>query len=143
MPHDPQPRWQPIRALPTLSYAIDGMLEAVNENMVSLEQARLRPYILDNATVVRVIDVYTRQQADMPLYDEQLQRWKTSTIMTAQRKEVERLQGQVQKLRTALAAVLTLADELSRGTIDTILAKSDLEVGLDYLMRGGLGDEGK
>ena len=77
MPHDPQPQWQPIRALPTLAYAIDGMLEAVQENRVSLEQARSRPYILDNAT------------------------------------------------------------------IDTILAKSDMQVGLDYLMRGGLGDEGK
>ena len=53
------------------------MLEAVQENRVSLEQARSRPYILDNAT------------------------------------------------------------------IDTILAKSDMQVGLDYLMRGGLGDEEK
>ena len=125
MPHDPQPQWQSIRALTTLA----------------LEQARSRPYILDNATVAHVIDVYTRQQADMPLYDEQLQRWKTSTITTAQRNEVERLQAQVQKLRTALAAVLTLADELKRVTIDTIMAKSDLEVGLEYLMRGGLGDD--
>jgi hypothetical protein len=32
--------------------------------------------------------------------------------------------------------VLAVADELSRGTIDTVLAKSDLELGIEALMRG-------
>jgi hypothetical protein len=32
--------------------------------------------------------------------------------------------------------VLSVADELCRGTIDTVLAKSDLELGIEALMRG-------
>jgi hypothetical protein len=31
---------------------------------------------------------------------------------------------------------LAVADELSRGTIDTVLAKPDLELGIEALMRG-------
>ena len=141
MPHDPQPQWQPISMLPTIAYALDGTLDAVEENLPNLEGARSRPYVMDDATVNRVIDVYTRQLADVPLYEEQIRRWKAATLTTAQRKEVDRLDGQAQRLRTALCEALAIADELSRGTIDTILAKSDLEVGLDFLMRGGLGDE--
>jgi hypothetical protein len=34
-----------------------------------------------------------------------------------------------------LTQILELADELGRGTIERQLAKSDLELGLEYLMR--------
>ena len=41
----------------------------------------------------------------------------------------------MRELRLVLAQILALADELGRGTIERQLAKSDLEVGLEYLLR--------
>jgi hypothetical protein len=41
----------------------------------------------------------------------------------------------MQRLRENNSNVLKLADELGKGTIDTILAKSDEELGLEYLLR--------
>jgi hypothetical protein len=37
--------------------------------------------------------------------------------------------------RLVLTQILELADELGRGTIERQLAKSDLEIGLEYLLR--------
>jgi hypothetical protein len=38
----------------------------------------------------------------------------------------------------ALTNILALADELKEGTIDKVLAKSDLELGIEVLLRGKL-----
>jgi hypothetical protein len=38
----------------------------------------------------------------------------------------------------ALTNILALADELNEGTIDKVLAKSDLELGIEVLLRGKL-----
>ncbi|HEX8157243.1 MAG TPA: hypothetical protein VF526_07635 [Solirubrobacteraceae bacterium] len=37
-------------------------------------------------------------------------------------------------LRAVLTQILELADELARGTIERQLAKSDLELGLEYVL---------
>jgi hypothetical protein len=51
----------------------------------------------------------------------------------AQRREVERLSGQLARNRDVDAAIITLAENLKATTIDAILAKSDLELGLEAL----------
>jgi len=61
-PDHPTPQWQPIDHLPTIADAIDGMLESAEEQYPLLEQARPRPSMLDDATVGRVIEVYTAQR---------------------------------------------------------------------------------
>jgi len=56
-------------------------------------------------------------------------------LTDAQRREIDRLKGALRELRLVLTQILALADELGRGTIERQLAKSDLEVGLEYLLR--------
>ena len=48
--------------------------------------------------------------------------------------EVERLAVQVEAWRREVAAILELADELKDNTIEALLRKSDLEVGLEVLL---------
>ena len=103
------PQWQPISQLPLVARHIDGMLSAANEQHGLLQQARPRPYVLDDYTVGRVKEVFTTQQDDLWLFDEQLERWKALPLTTAQRQEVERLVGQMQQLHTVIAAILELA----------------------------------
>ena len=70
----PQPQWQPISRLPFIAHVLDGMLESAAETGQALEEARPRPHVLDDATVNRVLQVYTTQQNDLWLYEEQLKR---------------------------------------------------------------------
>ncbi len=134
-PERPTPQWQPIDKLPVIADAIDGMLESAEEQYPTLEEARPRPSMLDDYTVGRVVGVYTEQRDDLWLYEEQLRRWHAGTLTEAQRREVERLTGQLGRLRAVIDKTLALMDELKGGTIEKMMSKSDLEVGLEMLTR--------
>lgn len=130
-PHKPTPRWHPIASLSLIARVIDGQLEAAEEQHRLLLQAR--PGSLDDAIVERVVRVYTEEVDLLAVFHEQLDRWCSGTLTVAQRQEVERLRGQLARNRQVDAAILTLAEDLKATTIDAILAKSDLELGLDVL----------
>ena len=114
---------------------LDGMLTDTEEHDQTLLEAKPRPYVLDDATVARVLQVYTDQADDFRLYQEQLARWGRDSLTATQRQEVTRLGEQLARLRIVNAAILTLAQELRAGTIERLLAKSDLEIGLEWLLR--------
>lgn len=64
-------------------------------------------------------------------------RWRVRECATdAQRRELDRLEGQLERRRKVLGDILALAEELQQGTIERVLAKSDLELGLEALLRG-------
>lgn len=131
----PRPQWQPISQLPLIAHILDGMLESATETGQALEEARPKPYVLDDATVNRALQVYTTQQNDLWLYDEQLKHWGALPLATAQRQEVERLVSQLARLRQVIASNLTLANDMKGGTIEQVLGKSDAELGLEFLLR--------
>jgi hypothetical protein len=64
------------------------------------------------------------------IYAEQIRRWRTQGPSAAQTWELDRLEEQNRQLRAVTTDVLTLAQELRKGTLDRIMAMSDLEVGL-------------
>src|SRR5690349_11147636 len=103
------------------------MLGGAQEQYQPLLPAKARPHARDDYTVNRVKKVFIEQQNDLWLFDEQLKRWSEATISAPQRKEVERLQGQMKKLREQITTILALADELAKGTIEKVLSKSDAE----------------
>ena len=133
-----QPQWRPVSFLPTLAQHIDGMLQADVEQYQTLLEAKPKPWVLDDFTVNRIKQVFTTQQKDFHLFDEQLQRWLAEDLTDGQRQEVERLVEQMKKMRENNAAVLALADELAKGTIEKQLGKSDLELGLEALLNPDL-----
>lgn len=137
MPDQPTPQWQPIAKLPSLAQHIDGWRAAVEEQYDTLQPARDRPYSLDDYTVGRVIQVFTTQRDDLWLFDEQVRRWRSGPLTPAQQREVERLMRQMRFIRQTITAVLALADDLKEETIEKLLAKSDLEVGIETLQRWG------
>jgi hypothetical protein len=75
MAKQPSPQWQPIERLALLATHIDGMLESASEQYETLQLAKPKPFVLDDYTVGRVIEVFTTQQGDLWLFDEQLRRW--------------------------------------------------------------------
>src|SRR5437763_9954255 len=132
----PKPHWQPIEALAMVATHIDGMLQADREQYETLLEAKPKPHVLDDYTVNRVIAAFTTQRNDFGLFDEQLRRWQAGPLTDDQRREVERLVEQMRLLKENNEQVLTLARELSKGTIDKVMAKSDVELGLEMLMKG-------
>jgi hypothetical protein len=48
------------------------------------------------------------------------------------------LTAQVLAIRERITAILALAEELKKGTIESVLAKSDLDLGLEALLAGKL-----
>jgi len=128
------PTWQPSGKVFLVGTMIDGMLENARDQYATLQEARLRPHVLDDHTVARIVEVYTAQRDDLWLWDEQLRRWTDASLNGIRRREVERLQGQMAALHDVVDDILALADELAAGTIEKVMAKSDLEVGLEMLM---------
>jgi hypothetical protein len=144
-PAQPVPTWQPSGKVFLVGTMIDGMLENAREQYATLLQARPTPHVLDDDTVSRVVEVYTAQRDDLWLWDEQLRRWAGESLGAVRRREVERLQGQMAALRTVVDDTLALAAELGRGTIETVLATDDVDLGLAFLLslareRDGEGD---
>jgi hypothetical protein len=138
MAKQPSPQWQPIERLALLATHIDGMLESASEQYETLQLAKPKPFVLDDYTVGRVLQVYTTQQGDLWLFDEQLRRWECGKLTAAQRQEVERLAGQMLQLHEVISAILRLAEQLQERTIEKVLAKSDAELGLEMLLSGWL-----
>jgi hypothetical protein len=115
-----EPNWQPISMLATIASLIDGGLADAREHYAMLLKARPKPFVLDDATITETKRVN----------GEGLER-----LTGVQQGEVARLQGVSGELRVELGRILELADELGRGTIERQLAKSDLELGLERLLR--------
>ncbi len=84
----------------------------------------------------RTIKLHAEQRDFLGVFAEQLARWRNEQPTDAQRRELDRLEGQLQRLRAVLTNILGLAEELQQGTIEQVLAKSDLELGLEALRRG-------
>ena len=135
MADDPAPHWQPLTALPLIASLINGELADGQEHYATLLSVRDRPHVLDDAIVERSIKLHTEQRDFLWVFAEQLARWRHEQPTAAQRHELDRLEGQLERLRVVLEDILKLAEELKQGTIERVLAKSDLELGIEALMR--------
>ncbi len=136
-----QPHWHPITMLATIARHIDGMVEADQEQLTTLQETRTKPYVLDDYTVSRVKQAFTTQRKDFWVFEEQLRRWQTLKLIDEQRTEVTRLHGQMAQLSQINSDVLALAEELSQGTLEKQLAKSDFELGVETLLRIANGED--
>ena len=71
----------------------------------------------------------------LPVYREQLARWYQARPNSMQIIELDRLTHQINRWDELLSKQLALAQEISAGTIEKALAKSDLELGIEALLR--------
>ena len=133
MPDPKQPQWQPISQMPLVSEMISGMLGEAHNLYKNLLLARPKPHLLDDATVARVIDVYTTQKDDLWLYEDQLKHWQKSKLTDRQAQDIQRMQSHLLQLGELIDKILTLIEKLKERTIERVLAKSDGELALEML----------
>jgi hypothetical protein len=127
--------WQPISQLPLIASMISTSLTETREHLGTLTKAKDRPHVLDDATIDRVEQVHTEQMTFVGIYSQQIARWRAEKLPPAQVSELDRMDTQNQQLREATKAVLDLAGELRKGTIDRVLGMSDLELGLQAFLQ--------
>ena len=113
---------------------IDGMVSDALGQWKTLQPAKQKPYVLDTALVGRIESAYSERLETTGLFREQLSRWQTESMSSEQESEVARLEKQVEKLQAVMSDILSLASELKKNTIDQILERDDLELGLEVLM---------
>lgn len=121
--------------LPLIASLLDGERADGQEHHATLRSVRDQPYVLDDATVEHSIKLHAEQRDFLGVFAEQLARWRHEQPTSAQRRELDRLEGQLERLRAILSAILELAQELRQGTIERVLAQSDLELGMEALLR--------
>lgn len=83
-----------------------------------------------------MLKAYTEQSDFTWVFEEQLAKWqKEERLASSQEAEIKLLQWQVSQWKHSLKSILDLAEELKYGTIEKVLAKDDLELGIEALKR--------
>jgi len=126
--------WQPISQMPLIARMIDEALADTRDHLATLSRAEEKPHVLDDATVDRSLRVHSEQLAYAGIYADQIVRWREENPSADQSRELERMEAQNQQLLSVTTTVLALAKKLRGGTIDRIMAMSDLEVGLRVVL---------
>ena len=135
MSNRPEPNWQPISQLPLLASMVDGVLVNTEEQYQTFSGVKDRPHVLDDDIANRAIKLYQAQIDDVWFYEEQFSRWQAQSLTANQRQEVNRLKAQLPRIKELSQAILELMDEMKDGTINRILEKSDLELGLEFFLK--------
>ncbi len=135
-----QPTWQPVAAVGVLTSVVAEQLEHTRSQLTLMQQARpSRPdaKILDDHTVSETLRVYGQMADDYrTLFAEQGRRWQAEpTLSTTSRVQVDTYVELVETHQAALDDILALTREIQGRTIEKIMAKSDLELGIEALLR--------
>jgi hypothetical protein len=131
-----EPTWDSLGMLEALTAHVEQNVTMVREKRADLEKARLTPGVLDDATVARVKRVFGQMAEDAEMFAEQGRQWAAEGITPAQRDQVERYAALAAELQRETTAILALADELAKGATETVLTKSDIELGIETFLRG-------
>ncbi|HXZ74603.1 MAG TPA: hypothetical protein VEH31_27560 [Streptosporangiaceae bacterium] len=128
--------WYPVSKLGWFTGHIREGITATRRQLELLQPARSQPYLPDDAAVARIIGAHQDQAVDLDLFQDQADRRKASPGLTqAQRAGVpayEALIAPLREVNSGVAAAGLAAD----GTIETVLARSGLEPGIEALLRG-------
>ena len=108
MPTQPKPNWQPLSLLPVVALMIDGVLQNSEEQHETFSEVKDKPHVLDDATVSRAVRLYKAQLEDVQLYEQQLKRWQMQPLTGDQRREVDRLLGQLPRIKQLSEAILEM-----------------------------------
>lgn len=134
---DEQPQWQPISMLPVFTNMVDQMLASSQEQLIHMQLAREKPHIMDDATLQRVVELYSNQLEDQWLFEEQFNRWLREDLRSEQIREIERLKVQATRIKACNEQILDITEEIRGSTIDNILAMDEVEL-MDAVLSGKL-----
>jgi hypothetical protein len=129
--------WYPIGKVGWFTQHIREGIEVTAGQLRLLQPALVQPGRPDDATVARIIRVHQDQADDLMLFQNQAGKWNAVPGLTpAQRAAVGEYEAAIGELRRLNAEVLAAAEQLKPVTIEALLARSDLEAGIEALLCG-------
>jgi hypothetical protein len=126
--------WHPLGMIPVIADLIDGMVDESTTQIGLFTEALGKPHVMDDAIIDRALRLYGERVHFIEIDCEQLRRWRNENPDARQRREIDRLETQISRLRQMNAHILSLAAEIRKGTINRILEKDDAELGLEFLL---------
>lgn len=123
----------PITKFASLHTNLEGLLDAGNELLKSLEVAKSKPHVLDDAIVANIKRVYTDQQKEIKKYENVLTQWLKEKQTEQQKKQLKAFKSTLQAVINMNKQVFFLIDFFEEHTIEKILMKEDLQLGMDLL----------
>jgi hypothetical protein len=126
--------WYGLNMLPLYVEMNEGLLEASRDQLENLKKVQVKPHVLDSPTIDRIIKLHQSQNADNWVFFEQCKKWRNDYPNEQQLSEIARIEKSAMQLETVNLEILALAESVKSKTIDSILAKDDFEVGLDWLL---------
>ncbi len=125
----------PIGHMPFIAEMIQQELEEARSLEKTLLESLPKPHILDDETLDRIDHNYGEMAADnLNMHGWQLERWLQKPLTDQQKLEVQRLKVSLEAYRVKARAVLALSQRLRAGSIDRVMEKSDLELGIEFLL---------
>lgn len=123
-----------LEVLPMFLKISTEQLEESRNQLANFEACKLKPHILDNEILDKTIKAYTAQQETCPCVLNQCIKWRKEERLTSQQKtSIDKLEQITQELIKLNQQIVFLAKEFKPHSIDSILAKSDMAVALDFL----------
>jgi len=131
--HREEPRWQPVSMIGTIASIIDGEVNNFEDLYRPLCEARKKPHVMDDITLDRAINNHRKYLEEAWVYDEQLVRWKKEKLTEKQSCEIERMTGQMVKYRKICEDIISVSEEIKKGSINRILEMSDEDLAMAVL----------
>lgn len=129
--------WYTINTLDMFFKMASNQLSQVKEQYDSLLAVKDKPHVLDDQIIERVIKCYTDQKELLTPERKQFEKWeKEEKLSTTQKEKINKAYEIIDKKGKIIDDILLLSKELEKGTIDKIMAKDDIELGLEFLMKG-------
>ena len=133
MADNQEPEWKDISFLPLIGNLIDQGVKDIEDSYRTFLEAKSKPHVLDDRTIERALKIYGDRKTDHWFFEEQIARWKKLPLPNETLNELDRLEEQLEIDLVLLNKIIFLAGELKKGTIDTILAKDDLDLAFEVL----------
>jgi len=123
----------PLSNLPLLKTNLEGMLDAGNELLASLEKAKPKPHVLDDVTINHMRRVYTDQKEEIKHYQNSLAQWLEDNPTKEQKAVLKTYGAAIHAVTDMHQQVFFLIDFFKERTINKILAKGDAKLAMDML----------
>lgn len=130
-----EPNWYGLNMLPVYDEMLEGQLDASLGQFNNLKSAEHKPHVLNDEIVSRIIKSHTSQNEDIWVYFEQCRKWRNASPTSQELEVITLIEKNAAKLEQVNKDIIALASSFKDKTIDSILSKSDMEVGLEWLLK--------
>ena len=107
-----KPQFQPISEMPLIATGIEQILQANEGQMKTLNELKGSCYLLDGATVSRIVNNFSEQKEYLVLYDKQLSLWQQATLSVVQQARLEDMQQSLSLAQMLNHKILKVVDAL-------------------------------